>query len=118
MSNRYLLEDGNIIIADAEFISALHPGAVLLPAEAQQLSKRRLTKLEFFDRYSDSELIGLYAAAETEPAIRVWLDKLKMATPDADGTSVDLDDPRTVAGAYAMEFGGHIAAGRAAQVLA
>jgi hypothetical protein len=50
--------------------------------------------------------------------VEVWLEKLNAASPEADGTSVDLDDPRTVAGIQSLEAGGLIAAGRAAEILA
>lgn len=97
-----------------EWVMVAYSEPVIPPAQ----TRRRLTKLEFFDRFFDSELVNVYTAAETSAEVRVWLDKLKMATPDSDGTSINLDDPRTVGGVNAMEFGGLIGVGRAAVILA
>lgn len=114
---KYLLPNGNSIIAEEAFVSEHFPGAQRIEEAAPSLP-RRLTKLQFFDRFTDSELVAIYTTAETSPEVRVWLDKLKMATPDSDGTSVDLDDPRTVGGVNAMEYGSMIGAGRAVEILA
>jgi hypothetical protein len=80
--------------------------------------RRRLTKLEFMNRFTDTELANIYSAAKSSIMVEVWLEKLKAASPEADGTSIDLDDPRTVAGIQSLEAGGLIAAGRAAEILA
>lgn len=114
---KFLLPNGNTIVAEEAFVAAHFPGAQRIEEAAPSLP-RRLTKLEFFDRFLDTELVDVYTAAETSAAVRVWLDKLKMTTPDSDGTSIDLADSRTVGGVNAMEYGGLIAAGRAAEILA
>jgi hypothetical protein len=80
--------------------------------------RRRLTKLEFMNRFTDTELANIYSAAKLSVMVEVWLEKLKAASPEADGTSVDLDDPRTMAGIQSLEAGGLIATGRAAEILA
>ena len=49
--------------------------------------------------------------------LRVFLADVESATPEPDGTSIDLDDPRTVAGVNALETYGLIATGRAAEIL-
>ena len=69
------------------------------------------------NRFADEELAGLYAAAQVAPAVMVWLKKFEATTPDADGTSIDLDDPRTIAGLQALEGAGLLAAGRAQEIL-
>lgn len=114
MSNRYQLTDGNIILADADFIAAHHPGALRLPNEQMLAPPRLVTVLAFRDRFSDGEKIAIYTAAKTEVAVQVWLDDLAAAQ----NQTVDLNDQRIIGGVNAMEFGGLIAAGRAAVILA
>lgn len=79
---------------------------------------RRLTKLAYMNRFHDDELAAIYTAAKSVVQVEVMLAKLNAATPDADGTAVDLDDPRTIGGVQALEAVGLIAAGRANEILA
>lgn len=69
------------------------------------------TKLEFFDRFTDTEQVAIYDAAKTVTAIQVWLDKFKLAS------DIDVTDPRTIAGIQALEAAGLLTAGRAAEIL-
>jgi hypothetical protein len=80
-------------------------------------SKRRLTKLAYMNRFTDIELATIYSVAKTEIAVEVWLAKFNAATPEADGTAIDLDDPRTIGGLQALEAAGLIGAGRAMEIL-
>jgi len=77
----------------------------------------RLTKQQFIDRFEPSEFTGLLAAAKASTDIEAWLFRFNNLTPDADGTSVDLADPRTVRGVHGLEAAGLIGAGRAEQIL-
>ena len=87
------------------------PAGGLLVLNAREL-KRTITVLEFRSRFTDSEKIAITTAAESSVPIRVWMDDL------ASAQDVNLDDPRIVAGVHAMEYGGLIGAGRAAEILA
>lgn len=84
--------------------------------------KRRLTKLEFIERLGDDALLAILQMAKVSPSVEAWVLKMQITTPDPDGTSVDLDDPRTVAGIEAMgmalEAQGVVATGWAQGVLA
>lgn len=113
MSSRYQLTDGNIIIADADFIATNFPGATLLPDIPQPVKPRPLSILAFRSRFTDAEKIAIYTAAETNLPVRIWLDDLSAAQAQ----TIDLIDPRIIAGVHAMEFGGLIGAGRAAEIL-
>lgn len=93
------------------------PSLVYLAAPTQSGSSRRLTTLAFRDRFTLDEKRAIYTAALTSVDVKIWLDDLAAATPEADGTSVDLDDARTVAGVQGLESAGLLAAGRAAQIL-
>jgi len=56
---------------------------------------RRLTKLAFIGRIGN-EFAGILAASKTNVQVELCVRMLYWATPDPDGTSVYLDDPRVV----------------------
>lgn len=60
--------------------------------------RRRLTKQEFLDLLGDAAVTFILAAAKQDIEVEKWIKRLDLTTPDPDGTSVDLDDPRTIAG--------------------
>jgi hypothetical protein len=62
--------------------------------------------------------VAILAAAKTVPAIEAWVKRFEMTTPEADGTSIDLDDPRTISGVQALEAAELIGVGQAAEILA
>lgn len=98
-----------------EFDNFNHAAIVETPTSP---TVRRLTKLDYMNRFTDAELAGIYSAAKVSIAVEVWLAKFNSATPEPDGTAVDLDDPRTIQGLQEMEAAGLIGAGRAAGILA
>lgn len=110
MAHRYQIAEGKIILASQAFIDARYPGAVLLPDLPVRVHE--LSIMDFRSRFTDGEKIAIYTAADAAIAIKVWLDDLQSSE------YVSLDDPRTVGGVYAMEFGGLIGPGRAAEILA
>jgi hypothetical protein len=65
-------------------------------------SRRRVSKLAFQELLGDTLYLQIKAAAQTMPAVGLWLDKFNMLSTEADGTSVDLEDPRTRAGLEAL----------------
>lgn len=62
----------------------------------------RLTKQEFFDRLGQAAVAAILTMAKQSVEVEAWVKRLDLATPDPDGTSVDLGDPRTVAGVHAI----------------
>ena len=62
--------------------------------------KRLVWALEFLDRFPEETQVAVVAAAQTNPHIRLWYDRLL-----ANG-SVDLDNDRLRAGLYAMQAAG------------
>ena len=89
---------------------------------------RRVTKLQFRNLLSAAEKRAIEFASLDNPSasqedrlkaadLRVFLADVEAATPEPDGTSIDLDDPRTVAGVNALESYGLIATGRATEIL-
>ena len=100
---------------------------LVIPVKAPAQS-RRVTKLQFRNLFSPEEKVAIEFASLDNPNgtqeerlqaadLRVFLADVDSATPDPDGTSIDLDDPRTVAGVNALETYGLIATGRAAEIL-
>ena len=90
--------------------------------EVVEVPKRRLTKLEFIARMGEQVFITILTMAQQSIEVAAWVELVRMATPDPDGTSVDLDDPRTLAGLNALEPAliaqGVVSAGWAAGVMA
>ena len=80
-------------------------------------ASRRLSKLSYMNRFSDGELAAIYTASKTVVQVEVFLKKFEATSVETDGTSIDLDDPRTVVGVQALEQFGLIGEGRAAEIL-
>ena len=106
---------------------ATHNHNLVVP-EVQSDPARRVTKLQFRNLFSPEEKVAIEFASLDNPSasqdvrlqaagLRVFLADVESATPEPDGTSIDLDDPRTVAGVNALESYGLIATGRAAEIL-
>ena len=62
--------------------------------------RRLVWALDFLDRFPEATQLAVVAAAQTNPAIRLWYDRLL-----ANG-SVDLNNPRLIAGLNAMRDAG------------
>jgi hypothetical protein len=79
--------------------------------------RRRVSKLEFIDLLTDTEYVTILAAAKESVQIEAWIRKMELATPEDDGTSINLDDPRTQGGVQALELIGLLGEGRAEEIL-
>jgi len=77
---------------------------------------RRLSKLAFIGRLGD-DFRSILTAAKTSVEVELFVKQLDWATAEADGTSIDLEDPRVVYALNTLEAVGLLAAGRAAEVL-
>ncbi len=64
--------------------------------------RRRVTKLEFVELLGDAAYGAILAMAKQSLQVEAWVKKMELATPEPDGTSIDLDDPRTQAGVQAL----------------
>jgi hypothetical protein len=73
--------------------------------------------LEFIDLLTDTEYATILGAARESVAIEAWIKKLELATPNDDGTSIDLDDPRTQGGVQALGLIGLLGDGRAEEIM-
>jgi hypothetical protein len=97
-------------ISQSEFVQKLIDGQ--LDGLVKAYLKTGLTKLEFLNRFTAEERIGIRAAAQASPAIADYLAMLDAAQ------DVDLTDARTIGGAQALEAAGLVGEGRAAAILA
>ena len=90
--------------------------------EVVEVPKRRLTKLELIGRMGEAVFVAIIGMAQQSVEMAAWVEMVRMTTPEMDGTSIDLDDPRTVAGLNAIEpvlvAQGIVSAGWAAGVVA
>ena len=73
--------------------------------------KANLSKLEFINRFTDQELVGIYQAAAVSIPVQIWLDKFKLAE------FINTSDPQTISGVNNLELAGMIVAGRANEIL-
>jgi hypothetical protein len=69
------------------------------------------SKLDFMNRFTDSELVNLYNASKASTEITVWLDKFKMSE------YVNITDGRTIHGIEMLEVAGLLAPGRSLEIL-
>jgi len=79
-------------------------------AQAEQ-PRGPLSRLDFMNLFSDSEMAAIYEAEAGSTLIKVWVKKLEAAS------QIDLSDQRTIDGINALESAGLIGAGRAAEIL-
>lgn len=81
--------------------AAAAPDAPVLPVTLYG-GRRRLTKQEFLDLLGDDAVTFILSAAKSDIEVEKWVKRLDLTTPDPDGTSIDLDDPRTISGVTAI----------------
>jgi hypothetical protein len=75
------------------------------------VARTRLTRLEFRSQFTQSELQAIYTARAASVDIQIYLDNLNAAQ------FIELSDARTITGVQALESGGLIGTGRAAEIL-
>jgi hypothetical protein len=127
------LPDGttNIIVADQAFVEEHFPDLwELVPEQAPppafetppEPEPRQLTRRAFHQRFTTGEKIALELAGLDDPtapmaqrqqaaAIRVYMRDVELAS------FVDLDNEDTIAGVEALDAGGLLGTGRAAEIL-
>lgn len=97
-SNDAPVEWDGMPFADFDHVPVEEPTPPAPPAPV----KPRLTKLQFIDRLGDDAHMAILAMAKSSLLVEAFITRFEMTTPDPDGTSIDLDDPRTVAGVTAI----------------
>ena len=79
--------------------------------------QRRVTKLEFVGRLG-ADYIPLLVLSKTNVGIEAFIKMIDWATPDPNGTSLDLNDPRIIDALSQLEQSGVLATGRSAEIRA
>lgn len=87
-------------------------GSAFSSAPAQTSRVTTMSTLDFLSRFTPAERASIRAAAQSIPLVDDFLFLLQMAG------GVDVTDSRTTTGVTALEAGGLLAAGRAAEILA
>ena len=91
----YKLSNGNTIIADAEFIAANYPGAVLLP-DTTPAPIKSWPAFTFYRKLTAAQRIAIRTLASTDTIAADFIHTLDSAI--ASGTPIVADDPDLVAG--------------------
>jgi hypothetical protein len=89
-------------MAGFEFATHEHLEKADSPAPVAPRGPRRLTKQQFIDRMGGPAHKAILQMQEVDLDVRAFVHRFENLTPDPDGTSVDLDDPRTIAGVTAI----------------
>ena len=100
---RYVLPDGNIIIADQAFIDEHYPGAILLPEptmpEPEPVPEQRHISVgSFFDRFGELKYPIL---ADQDPAVQAVIKDVSIRK------YIDLDRPDLPMGLQVLVSAGH-----------
>lgn len=90
------ITEGAHPLADFDHVELVEGAVLALPAVT------RLTKLQFIDRLGDDAHKAVLQMAKVNVDVEAFVQRFELATPDADGTSVDMTDPRTVVGVTAI----------------
>jgi hypothetical protein len=93
-----------------QVVEPVDPGTVVIPGP------RRLSKLGFVGRLG-ADFATILTVAKSNVEVELFVRMLDWATPDPDGTSVDLDDARVIYALNNLEAAGVIGTGRAAEIL-
>ena len=92
------LSDNAFIPADpantdyAAYVAWLDAGNEPEPADPVPAPVKVMTALEFFERFTDEEQLAIVTATMSNPAVKLWYDKLIAAN------EVNFSDPRLEAG--------------------
>jgi hypothetical protein len=78
----------------------------------EPISRTRLTRLEFRNRFTVAEKEAIYTAAETVISVRIWLDDLAAAE------YIELTDTNTIASVDGLASAGLISESRVSEILA
>lgn len=103
----------NTIVADEAFVEAKYPGHYRLVGPEPGLPELPpvITKVAFISRFTPEEYVGVVGATKTNVAVQAWYDLFQAAT------TVNLKDPRTVAGVNSFVTDGLLTQERANEIL-
>lgn len=108
-------------LADAYTVAEVSPAYVApdapdAPVDTRMFGgRRRLTKLEFVTLLGD-DFVSILSAAKQSVDVEAFVLLVTLATPDPDGTAIDLDDHRMQA-LHQLEIAGVLGESRAEVIL-
>ena len=103
----YAYDETQLHIVPAEFVKLTDEEVEAHINPVSQPSYRtQFTSLEYLDRFTDAEQLAVVGATMTNPAVKLWYDRMGMAS------YVDITDPRVAAGIDALIEAGLLDAGR------
>lgn len=104
---------GNIILADQDFMDAVHPGDfTLLPDDPAPATPRTpISKREFLKLFTPDEYSAIKNAAAVNSTLDYYWQQFMLAE------FVAMDDPDTIGGINMLKAAGLIATGRADEIL-
>lgn len=109
----HLTEDWRLEEVSEAYVAPPDPEA---PVDTRMFGGRRqLTKLEFVALLG-ADFTSILSAAKASVDVEAFVMMVTLATPDASGYAIDLDDPR-MAALYQLEQAGVLGAGRAQEIL-
>ena len=109
----HLTEDWRLEEVSEAYVAPPDPEA---PVDTRMFGGRRqLTKLEFVALLGP-DFTSILSAAKTSVDVEAFVMMVTLATPDANGYAVDLDDPR-MAALTQLEAFGVLGVGRAQEIL-
>lgn len=122
---KYLLPDGNVIVALPDFIAENYPDAVLIEepeTDEPATQSTTLTRLAFRNRFTGAEKTAIELAMLDDPSApmeqRQRAAMLRAFDKDLEAAEeIDLSFPQLIEGVRALEQFGLIAEGRADEVL-
>ena len=109
----HLTDDWRLEEVVEAYVAPADPG---VPVDTRMFAgRRRLTKLEFVALLG-ADFTAILSAAKVSVDVEAFVMMVTLATPDPDGYSIDLDDPRMQA-LYQLEAAGVLGSGRAQEIL-
>ena len=109
----HLTEDWRLEEVSEAYVAPPDPE---VPVDTRMFGGRRqLTKLEFISLLG-ADFTAILSAAKQSVDVEAFVMMVTLATPDANGYAIDLDDPR-MAALHQLEQAGVLGAGRAQEIL-
>lgn len=109
----HLTDDWRLEEVSEAYVAQSDPEA---PVDTRMFGgRRRLTKLEFVALLG-ADFTAILSAAKQSVDVEAFVMMVTLATPDPDGGTIDLDDPR-MAALHQLEQAGVLGAGRAQEIL-
>ena len=102
--NRKTYIDGEYTVTE---LDSGHIVRQLSPTQVENLPTTHIiTKLSFMNRFTDAELVAIYAAVKVNIPLEIWFDQFKLAE------GIDLTNVDMISGVQALESSGLIASAR------